>query len=51
LVDPDQDFDSSFSRYQDYSSSKDFSSVEEDLITEILKDITEDIFNKAFVNW
>lgn len=50
-IDPDQDFDSSFSRYQDYSSSKDFSSVEEDLITEILKDITEDIFNKAFVNW
>lgn len=50
-IDPDQDFDSSFSRYRDYSSSKDFSTVEQDLITEILKDLTEDIFNKAFVNW
>jgi len=50
-IDPDQDFDSSFSRYRDYDSSKDLSDVEQDLITEILKDLTEDIFNKAFVNW
>lgn len=50
-IDPDQDFDSSFSRYLDYDSRKDFASVEQDLIEEILKDLTEDIFNKAFVNW
>lgn len=50
-VNPDLNFEQSFSRYQDYSSNLDLSSVEEELSEEIVKLIIEDIFNKAFVNW
>ena len=51
IIDPEQDFEEVFNRYQDYDSSNDLSDVEEDLVEAILKQITEDIFNKAFVNW
>jgi hypothetical protein len=50
-INPAQSFEQTFSRYSDYDSSKDFSSVESTLVTEILDLLTEDIFNKAFVNW
>ena len=50
-VDPDQSFDSSFSRYEDYPSTQDFSSVENDLVEKNVRNLVEDIFNKAFVNW
>lgn len=45
------DFEQSFSRYADYSSALNFTSVESGLVTEIISYITEDIFNKAYVNW
>ncbi len=50
-IDPEQDFDASFSRYEDYPSTQDFSAVEEDLIKKNVENLTEDIFNRAFVNW
>lgn len=49
--DPEQDFDTSFSRYEDYDSNKDLSQVEDELIDLILEVLIEDIFNRAFVNW
>jgi len=49
--DPKLNFDSSFSRYKDWDSSKDISSEEEKLVEEILELIIEDVFNKAVVNW
>ncbi len=49
--DDTQDFDQTFSRYADYNSSLNFTSVESSLVTEINDALTEDIFNKAFVNW
>ena len=51
VVNPDESFDTQFSRYEDYESSKDLQSVEQDLSEKILEQITEDIFNQAFVNW
>jgi hypothetical protein len=48
---PEMDFESSFSRYEDYSSDTDFENVKADLTKEILKLLIEDIFNRAFVNW
>lgn len=48
---PDQNFESVFTRYQDYDSSRDLSSVENELLEDILEQITEDVFNRAFVNW
>lgn len=46
-----QNFSSSFSRYSDYNSSSDLTSIQDQLIKEINDQLTEDIFNKAFVNW
>ena len=50
-VDPTQDFESSFSRFSEYESSKSLSEVEEDLIEEINEQLVQDIFNKAVSNW
>jgi len=44
-------FEQTFSRYSDYSSQLDFTSIESGLMQEIVTTLTEDIFNKAFVNW
>ncbi|MBR4135728.1 MAG: LptE family protein [Bacteroidales bacterium] len=49
--DETQNFDQSFSRYADYSSSQNLSSVESNLVNAINEALTDDIFNKAFVNW
>ncbi len=49
--DDKQDFDQTFSRYADYSSSDNFTAIENTLVTDINDALTEDIFNKAFVNW
>lgn len=46
-----ENFEQSFSRYVDFSSSLNFTSVERNLVEEINVALTEDIFNKAFVNW
>ncbi len=50
-IDSEQNFDKVFTRYEDFDSAIDFSSVEQDLIEEIIEALTEDIFNQAFVNW
>lgn len=50
-VNPDDSFDTRFTRYEDYESAKDLQSVEQDLSEKILEQLTEDIFNQAFVNW
>ena len=47
----DLNFDQSFSRYADYNSSMNFSTVEPTLVSEISDALSDDIFNKAFVNW
>jgi hypothetical protein len=47
----DNSFDQTFTRYQDYDSSLELSDVEADLTGEIVKMLTEDVFNRAFVNW
>jgi carboxypeptidase C (cathepsin A) len=44
-------FEQTFSRYTDYSSTLNFSNIESGLMQEIVDFLTEDIFNKAFVNW
>lgn len=50
-IDPDNSFEQTFSRYEDYSSSLDLSAVEKDLADKIVDMLVEDIFNQAFVNW
>ena len=49
--DETKNFEQSFSRYVDYSSTQNFTSIENSLVQNISDALTEDIFNKAFVNW
>ena len=51
FIEPEKGFEQSFSRYEDYSSNLDFSSVETELSGNIIDLLIEDIFNKAFVSW
>ncbi len=51
VFDESKNFDQTFSRYADYSSTQNLSSVESGLIVDINEALTDDIFNKAFVNW
>ncbi len=46
-----KNFDLNFTRFADYTASSAISSVEDALLTEINRQLTEDIFNKAFNNW
>jgi hypothetical protein len=49
--DPKKNFNASFSRYADYSSSQSLVTVQSDLITQINKQLVQDVFDKAFNNW
>ena len=50
-IDPKQSFDASFSRYRDYTATKSFEEGTAEFLPAIIDELTEDIFNKAFVNW
>ena len=50
-IEKDKSFEQSFSRYADFDSSLNLSSVEEQLSQEIITELIDDIFNKAVVNW
>lgn len=51
LVEPELDYDASFSRYEDYDASRNLTDVEGELIDLIVENLIEDIFNRAFVSW
>jgi hypothetical protein len=51
MVEPDLDFDQSFSRYEEYDASQSLTDVEGPLIEIIVENLVEDIFNKAFISW
>lgn len=44
-------FEQTFTRFADFPSTQTIASREADLVTEIYRQLTEDIFNKAFNNW
>ena len=46
-----KNFEQSFSRFADFKSSENVSAKEPELVQEIYRQLTEDIFNKAFNNW
>jgi hypothetical protein len=50
-IDPDLNFNETFTHYEDYDSSQSLDQVEDELTELIVEKIIEDIFNKAFVNW
>lgn len=48
---PEDNFEKSFSGYEDFDTDRDISSVEEDLTAQIIEKIIEDIFNATIANW
>ena len=50
-ADPTQDFDRSFSAYRDFSATMMLTDVQDELIEEMVKEITESIFNATVANW
>jgi len=49
--DEKQNFETSFTRYEDYARSENLADVEEQLLDQINTALVQDIFNKAVVNW
>ena len=49
--DETKNFDQTFSRFSDFPANTSISSQEDALLAEINRQLTEDIFNKAFNNW
>jgi hypothetical protein len=50
-VDPKLNFDTNFSRFEEYDAKLMLSAVSNELFPKIIDELTEDIFNKAFANW
>jgi hypothetical protein len=46
-----EDFERSFTATQTYETTKSLSSVQEELVTQICKDLTDQIFNATVANW
>lgn len=49
--DHEQDWEKSFTAYEDFDSNESLSGVEDRLVPEIIKKLTEDIFNASIANW
>lgn len=49
--DPKSNYETTFSRYEQYSSSLNLHDVEEELIDRISDVLVDEIFNKSVVNW
>ncbi len=50
-IEPKYNFDTNFSSYRDYSSSESLNAAISDLMPKIIDELTENVFDKAFVNW
>ncbi len=48
---PAKNFEQTFTRFADYKSTESISAKEPELVQEIYRQLTEDIFNRAFNNW
>ncbi len=48
---PEANFEKTFSAYDDFDSSLSISEIEDELSIDIVKKLTEDIFNATIANW
>ena len=46
-----QDFNSTFSAYYDYDSTRNLSDVEDAAVSDIVEQLVDDIFNRSVANW
>jgi hypothetical protein len=49
--DHEQDWEKTFTAYEDFDSNSSLSDVEDQLVPEIIKKLTDDIFNASVANW
>lgn len=49
--DDTKNFEQRFTRYEDYDSSQNLSEVEDDLVSSIIDQLTQDILNQAIGDW
>lgn len=49
--DNSQSFERTFTQYADFDASKNFNSIEAELVQDIVEKIVNDIFNASLVNW
>ncbi len=50
-LDPSKDFETRFTQFVDYPSTENLNGIKDELIKQIVEDLTDNIFNKAVVNW
>jgi hypothetical protein len=50
-LDTESSYNQRFSRYRDYDADLNFSDIEAELATDIIKELREDILNRAIANW
>ena len=48
---PQTNWESTFSAYEDFPSERNITDIEEQLVKNIVEQLTENIFNKAFSDW
>ena len=51
ILESKNNFNQRFSRSRDYNADLNFSDIENELAEEIIKELTEDILNRAIANW
>jgi len=49
--DHEQDWEKTFTAYEDFDSNRSLSDAEDALVTEIIKKLVDDIFNASVANW
>ena len=47
----DEDFERQFSATRDYDATQSLDSVQEELVTQMIDEIVESVFNAAVANW
>lgn len=50
-IDPKQSYDQSFSAYREFSSTKMLTQVQDELIKEIVDELTDNVYNASVANW
>ncbi len=51
VIDPTQNYDKTFTHFEDFPSTSQLAQVEQQLVTLIVEKLVEDIFNNAVANW
>ncbi len=50
-IDPAKNVETNLSRFRDYDPTDNFDALEDDLVTEIIGDLVQDIYDKSLGDW